>query len=200
MHASFALYRLYHDGDGIFCTRLLKGFQIVEGCIAESGGHIPKAFLACIVRLSCSAHGSEGTSVEGFFCCYNIVFMGTVLLYSVFSRHFDHSFVCFGTGILEEDLVHIQCGAYFFRQKRLGDRIWIVEGMHDVSYLISYGCHNFFIAVSGRVYGDSCIEIQVGRSIFIIKVHALCRLSQKVETLVCLDHIFLYLVLDVLYC
>ena len=72
--------------------------------------------------------------------------------------------------------------------------------MHDIADLIFHGLHNFLIAVSGRVHSDSCIEIKIRRSIFIIDVHSFCCLRQKIETLICLDHIFIYLVPDILYC
>ena len=72
--------------------------------------------------------------------------------------------------------------------------------MHDVIHLILDCCNNLRVSAAGIVYGDSCVKVKVWCAILIIQIHALSSLSDEIETLICLNHILLYFVFDVLCC
>ena len=106
MHTALALYRLDHDGDGVFGAGVLECLQIVVRRIGEAVGHRAEADLAAIARLAGRGHGTEGAAVEAHLCGDDMVLVRTVLLDTVFTGHLDHGLVGLGAGILEEDLVH----------------------------------------------------------------------------------------------
>ena len=72
--------------------------------------------------------------------------------------------------------------------------------MHDVIHLILDCCNNLRVSAAGIVYGDSCVKVKVWCAILIIEIHALCGLSDEIETLIGLNHVLLYFVFDVLCC
>ena len=122
------------------------------------------------------------------------------MLDTVFSCHLDHGFICFCTGVLVEDLIHADGCTDLLSKQSLRNRVRIVECMHDIVHLILDGCNHLRVSASGIIYSDTCIEIQIRSSVFIIHVHALGCLCQEIETLVCIDHVLAYLILDVLLC
>ena len=136
--------------------------------------------------------------MEGHLCGYDIVFVRTIFLDAVFSRHLDHCLVGLGTGVLEEDLVHADGGTDLFRQQSLWHGVRIIESMNNILCLILNCCNHLFITVTGTVYGDTCIKIQVRCPVFVIHIHILCRLCNKIKTLICLDHVFIYFFLQLL--
>ena len=198
VHTAFALHRLDHDADGVLGTCRLECLKIVERRIGEAFGHRPEADLACIVRLAGCGHGTEGAAVEAHLCGNDMVLVRTVLLDAVLARHLDHGLVCLGAGVLEEDLVHADRLADLLRQQRLRNGVRIVEGVHDVVHLILNGCDDLGVAAAGVVYRDACVKIEVRRAVFIIEIHALCGLCEEIKTLVGLDHVLVYFILDVL--
>ncbi len=106
MYAALALYRLYHNGDGILGAGILESLQIIEGCIGKAIGHGTEADLAGITGLAGSGHSAEGSAVEAFLCRYDVVSVRTIVLYAVLTSHLDHSLVSLCTGVLEEDFIH----------------------------------------------------------------------------------------------
>ena len=53
MDTALALYRLYHDGNGIFRAGIFKSLKIIVRCIGKSVGHGTEADLASVSRLAC---------------------------------------------------------------------------------------------------------------------------------------------------
>ena len=198
MNAALALDGLDHDGDGVFGAGVLEGLEIVKGGVGEAVGHGTEAYLTGISGLAGRGHGTEGAAVEAFLCCYDVVAVGAVLLNAVLPGHLDHGFVGLGTGVLEEDLVHADRRADLFSQQGLGNRVGVIKCLHDVPGLIADGVYNSVVAVAEGVYGDAGVEVQVGRVVFVVHVHALCVIGNEIETLISFDHVLVYLVLDVL--
>ena len=200
MNTAFTLYRLYHDRNGIFGTCIFECLQVIVLCIGKSIRHRSESDLTSVIRLSGCRHGTEGSSVEAHGCGYDVVSLRSVFFYPIFSCHLDHRFVSFCTGVLIKDLVHTDGSTDFFCQQSLRNGVRVVKSMHDIFYLILHCCYHFFITVSGGVYSDSCIKIQIRSSVFVIHILIFCCLSQKIESLISLDHIFVYFVFDVLEC
>ena len=198
MYAALALYRLDHDGDGVFGAGVLECLQVVIRRVGEAVGHRAEAYLAAVARLAGRAHRAEGAAVEAHLCGNDMVLVRTVLLDAVLARHLDHGLVCLSAGVLEEDLVHADRLADLLRQQRLRNGVRIVEGVHDVVHLILDGCDDLGVAAAGVVYRDACVKIEVRCAVFIIEVHALCGLCEEIKTLVGLDHVLVYFILDVL--
>ena len=198
MNTAFALYRLNHDGDGVFGTCIFEGLQIIIRCVGESVGHRSESNLASVARLTGCRHGTEGSSMEAHLCGYDVVTVRAVFLDAVLSCHFDHGLVRLGTGVLIEDLVHADGLADFLSKQCLRDGVWIVEGMHDIVELLFCCSNNFRVSVSGVVYGDACVKVKIRRSVFVVHVHPLCGFCKEIETLVGLDHVLVYFVFDVL--
>mgnify|MGYP000794575806 CR=1 FL=1 len=55
--------------------------------------------------------------------------------------------------------------------------------MHDVANLIFNCCYNLFITASCVIYCDSCIEIKIFLTIFIVHIHIFCSLCKEIKTL-----------------
>jgi len=138
--------------------------------------------------------------VEGLFCGHNIVARRSVFFHAVFPGHFDHRLVGLSSGILEKDLVHSGDFTYFFRQQRLWDRIRIIKGMHNVVHLFLHRGYDLFVAVSGAVYRDTSIEVQIGFPVFIVNVHIFRPFCDHREPLIGIDHIFFNKSFDVFFC
>ena len=86
-----------------------------------------------------------------------------------------------------------------FRQQCLRNSIRIIKGMHQ-SFCLLYNClHNLLITVSGGVYSDTCIKIQVRLSLFIVDKLLLCSFCKKIKSLISFNHIFACLILYILY-
>ncbi len=81
MYTAFALYRLNHDGNGVFGTCIFECLQIIVRCIGESVGHRSESNLASVARLTGCGHGTEGSSMEAHLCSYDVV-----TVRAVFSR------------------------------------------------------------------------------------------------------------------
>ena len=136
--------------------------------------------------------------MEAHLCGHNVILVRAVFLDTVLTCHLDHCLICLSTGILEEDLIHADGRADLLSQKCLRNRIRIVEGVHNITDLILHSFNDLLITASGAVYCDTCVKIQIALTVLIIEIHILCSLCKKIETLIGLDHIFVYLVLDVL--
>ena len=200
MDAALALHRLEHDGDGVLRAGVLEGLEVVVGRVGEAVGHRAEADLAGVARLARRAHRAERAAVEAHLRGDDVVLVRAVVLDAVFARHLDHGLVGLGARALEEDLVHADRRADFLGEQRLRDRVRIVERLHDVSALILHGLDDLLVAVAGAVDGDACVEVEVRRAVLVVHVLILRRLGEEVETLVRLDHVLLYLCLDVCGC
>ena len=198
MHAAFALNRLDHNRNGVFGAGIAEGFQVVVIGVGKAGGHVAKADLAGVVRLAGCRHGTKGTAVEAHLCGYNVVFMRSVFLDTVLTRHLNHGFVGLGARVLEVDLIHADRGAHLFGQQGLRDGVRIVEGMHDVVHLVLDGGDHLRIAVAGRVDRDARVKIQIRGAVFVVKVHAFGSFRNEVETLIGFDHVFADQIFDIL--
>ena len=200
MDTALALYRLYHNGNGVFRAGIFESLKVIVRCIGKSVGHWPESNLASVSRLSGSRHGTKSSSVEAHFCGYDMITVWTVFFDSIFSGHLDHGLICLCTGILEKDLVHSDGCADFFREKGLGNGVRIVEGMHQCLCLIYNRFYNFFIAASCGVYCDTSIKIQIFFSFFVVNILIFRTFCQKIHSLISLDHVFVYFFLDILKC
>ena len=200
MYAALALYRFYHNGNGIFRTLGLEILQIIKFRIGKSLCHGAEADLAGIVRLPCGGHGAEGSSMEAVLRSYDMVFLRTVFLHPVFSGHLNHSLVRLCSGVLIEDLVHADGGADFFREKSLRNRIRIVECLHQIRRLTLHSLNHSRIAVSRCVDGNARVKIKIRGSLFIVHIHAASGFRKKIKPLIGLDHIFFYFILNILRC
>ena len=90
---AFALYRLNHDGDGVFGTCIFEGLQIIVRCVGESVGHRSESNLASITRLTCCRHGTKGSSMESHLCSYDMITVWAIFFNAIFTGHFDHCLV-----------------------------------------------------------------------------------------------------------
>ena len=199
MYTAFALYRLYHDGNGVFCAGIFESLQIIVRRIRETIGHGSETNLASVARLSCSRHGTEGTTMEAHLCCYNVIFIGTVFFNTVFTGHLDHSLIGLGTGVLVKDLVHTDGGTNLLGQQSLRNSIRIVKSVHDIFHLILNCGYNFFITVTGTVYSDTCVKIKICLSIFIVNILILGCFRQEIHTLIGFDHVFVNKSFDLVF-
>ena len=190
MYTAFALYRLYHDGNGVLCTGIFECFQIIVRRIGETVGHGSETNLASVARLSCSGHGTESTAMEAHLCCYNVIFIGTIFFDTVFTGHLDHSLIGLGTGVLVKDLVHTDGGTNLLCQQSLRNSVGIVKGVHNIIHLIFNCRYYFFVTVTGTVYGDTCVKVKISLSVFIVDVLVLGCLRQEIHTLIGFDHVF----------
>ncbi len=133
------------------------------------------------------------------FCCRNdIIPIRTVLFNAVFSRHFDHSFICFRSAVLEEYLIHSCCGADLLRKKSLRNSIWIIERLHDLPCLFPDCLYNRLITVADRIHRNSCIKIKIRLALLIPDVHILRSFSHKIKSFISLNHVFVHFILDIL--
>ena len=136
--------------------------------------------------------------MESHLCSHDVITVRTIFFNTVFTCHLDHGFIGFGTGILVEDLIHPDSLTNLLCEKSLRDRVRIIECMHQ-GFRLLYCCgYNLLVAASCRVNGDARIEIKICFTVLVVDVLILSSLCEKIESLVCLDHIFLDLVLDVL--
>ena len=200
MDTAFTLDWLDHDRDRILGTSILKCLQIIVWRIRKTICHRSEANLTAIARLTSCGHRTKCSTMEAHLCSYDMITVWSVMLNTIFSCHLDHGFVCLCTGVLIEDLIHTDGCTHLLSQQCLRNRVRIVECMHDIIDLIFDGCNNLRVSASGIIYRDTCIEIQIRSSIFIVHVHALGCLCQEIKTLVCIDHVLAYLILDVLLC
>ena len=53
MDTALALYRLYHNGNGIFRAGVFKSLKIIVRCVGKSVSHGTKSNLASVSRLAC---------------------------------------------------------------------------------------------------------------------------------------------------
>ena len=106
IHTAFALYRLDHDGNGVFRTCIDEGLKVIESGIGETGFHRTEALLTGVVRLPGCGHGAEGSAVEAVGGGDDVILGRTVFLDAVFPGHLDHGFVGFCSGVLIKNLVH----------------------------------------------------------------------------------------------
>ena len=200
MDTALALYRLYHNGNGIFRAGVFKSLKIIVRCVGKSVGHGAETNLASVSRLSGGGHGTKGSSMESHFCSYDMITVRTIFFDSVFSCHFDHGLICLCTGILEKDLIHSDGCADLFSKKSLGNGVRIVEGMHQCLRLVYHRFYYLLIAASCGVYCDTCIKIQIFFALLIVDILVFCTFCQKIHSLIGLDHIFVYFFLDILKC
>ena len=199
MNTTFTLHRFYHDCNRVLCTCILDRLQVIVRSIRETICHRTKTNLASVTGLSCGRHRTKGTSVKTIFGSHDMIFIRTILLNTIFTCHLNHCLICLSSGVLKEDLVHSDRGAYLLCKQSLRNCVRIVKGMHNILYLINYGCHNFFVTVTCRIYRNSSVKIKVFLAFFIIHVLIPGRLTQKIHSLICLDHVRIYFVFNVLY-
>ena len=127
-----------------------------------------------------------------------MILVWAILFDAVLTSHLNHRLVCLGTGVLEENLVHSDGGTYLLSKQCLWDGIWIVEGMHDILCLVDHGCDYLIVAASGGVNGDSSVEVEIFFTLLVVHVLILCGLAKKIHSLVGLDHVLVYFILDIL--
>ena len=134
--------------------------------------------------------------MESHLCSYDMITVWTILFNTIFTGHFDHCLVSLCTRVLIENLVHSDCFTDLLSKQCLRDCVWIVECMHDVANLIFN--YNLRVTVSCTVYCNTSIKIKIWGFILIINVHALCCLCKEIKSLISLDHVLVYFVLNVL--
>ncbi len=104
-----------------------------------------------------------------------------------FLCHLDHRFVGFCTGVLIKDLVHANGSADFFCQQSLRNGVRVVKSMHDIFYLILHCCYHFLIrfqrSLQRFLHKNPDKEFRFRHTYLIF-----CCLSQKIESLISLDH------------
>ena len=138
--------------------------------------------------------------MEAHLSSNNVISVGTVLFDTVFSRHLDHCFVSFGTGVLVKDLVHSDGGTDLLGKKCLRNGIRIVEGMHKGLCLFNDRFYNLLVTASRGVDGNACIEIKILLSLFIIEILILGTFRKKIESFISFDHVLIYFILNILSC
>ena len=136
--------------------------------------------------------------MKSHFCCNDMISVGSIFLYSVFSCHLDHGFIRFCSGVLEKYLIHSYSGTYLFCQKCLWNGIRIIKCMHKSFCLLNNSFHYLLITVSCRINCYTCIKIKICFSFFIIYILVFCTFRQKIKSLIGLNHIFRDFVLNVL--
>ena len=64
--------------------------------------------------------------------------------------------------------------------------------MHDIIHLVLGGLYNFRVAVSRAVDCDAAIKIQIRHSLFVIQIHSLGTLCNKIIAFIGFHHILIY--------
>ena len=159
MNSTFALNWLNHNSNCVFSASIFECLKIIIRCIRETVSHRTKSNLTSITRLACSGHSTKRSTVEAHFCCYNVIFVRTVLFNTILSCHFNHGFICLCTRVLIKNLIHTNSCTNLFCKQCLRNCVWIVKGMHNIRYLILYSSNYFLITVTSRVNCDTCIKI-----------------------------------------
>ena len=85
-------------------------------------------------------------------------------------------------------------------QQSLGDCVGIIKGVHKILNLIHHSGHYLFIAVSGAVYSDPRVKIQIRFPFFIVNIHTFGPLRDHGKTFIGVDHIFIRQFHDFFFC
>ena len=134
--------------------------------------------------------------MEGLLSGDDVPSVGTDVLDAPLTGDLDHSLVGLSAGVLIHDLIHADGLADLLGEDGLGNGVGIVEGLHDQSGLILNGLDHLGVAVAQAVNSDTCIEVQVGLIVLVVHIDAFSAVSDKVHTLVGLDHVLLDLSLQ----
>ena len=136
--------------------------------------------------------------MEAHLSSDDMILIWTILFNAVLTSHLNHCLVCLSTRVLEEDFIHSNRRTNLFSKKCLRYCVWIIKGMHYILCLVDHGCDYLIVAASCGVNSNSGIEVEILFTILIIHVLILSSLTEKIHSLVSLDHILLYLILNIL--
>ena len=189
MDAAFALDHFHHDGtDVIFFAEPLHIGKIIGFGIDEAVDEGAKVFMERV--LAASRQGGNGPAVEAVLQGDDGVAAVAVFVVRILAGRLDGTFVGFGTGVREEDLLHARLLAEFFGQDGLGFRKEDVGNMAQFMELRFNGFDPHVVTDAEVVDGNTGAEVDVFLAVHIIQNRAFAVVQYGTDPVVYIDDIF----------
>ena len=140
--------------------------------------------------LAARRQGGNGPAVEAVLQGDDGIAAIAVFVVRILAGRLDGTFVGFGTGIREEDLLHTRLLAEFFGQDGLGFRKEDVGNMAQFMELRFNGFDPHVVTDAEDVDGNTGAEVDVFLAVYIIQNRAFAVVQYGTDPVVYIDDIF----------